>query len=386
MMFCKNDMHGGVCFIRLLLMIGLVLLLYAFLGDVSEMTSTLIVIFVTASCAVTVVTPVVIHWAKKLGALDMPGGRHWHTEPTPRLGGIAIWVGVVVALLLTSIHYMPNLKALMICSTLMLFVGVLDDIYGVSAGVRLFMQVTACIILLLDGIHVTFLPPTWWGIGGEWIITIVWIVGITNAINFLDGIDGLVAGMAAGTSVMYFVLAHLLDSPMMAYLSVVLFGACIAFLGFNMRPARIFLGDGGSSFLGFFLATMSIQGEWAKNEPLVSFFIPILLLSVPIYDMVFTTVSRIASGKVYSLRTWIDYTGKDHLHHRLNQLGLTKTQVTICICFLNLAVGFGAITLLQARTYGGVALILQAVCIYLMIALLETLGLRSQQKIKQKTG
>lgn len=361
---------------RLLLVVGLVLLLFALLADVSEKTGALIVIFAASSCTVAVTTPLIIRYAKKIGALDLPGGRHWHTEPTPRLGGLSIWMGVVVALLLTSIHYMPNLKALMICSTLMLFVGALDDVRGVSAAVRLFVQVAACGILIADGIHVTFLPNTWWGIGGEWLITVVWIVGITNAINFLDGIDGLVAGMAAGTSLMYFILSLLLDAPMMAYCSVALLGASIAFLGFNMQPARIFLGDGGSSFLGFFLATMSIQGHWAKNEPMVSFFIPILLLSVPIYDMVFTTVARIRSGKVYSIKTWIEYTGKDHLHHRLYQLGLTRSQVTVSICFLNLAVGFGAITLLQARTWGGVALVLQAICIYIMIALLETLGQR----------
>ena len=182
-----------------------------------------------------------------------------------------------------------------------------------------------------------------------------------------------------GTSAIYFVLALLLGSNMLAYCSLAIFCASFAFLGYNVKPARIFPGDGGSTFLGFFLATLSVQGSWAKDNPLVSFFIPILILSVPIYDMIFTTVARIVTGRVTSFRSWIEYTGRDHLHHRLEALGLSRGNVVLMICFLNLGVGMGAIAIFEARTYGGIALIAQTVCIYIIIALLEVLGARRMQ-------
>jgi UDP-GlcNAc:undecaprenyl-phosphate GlcNAc-1-phosphate transferase len=375
-MHCDDDQKGGQCLTRFLLLLSLALLIFIWTVPVNGIVWRLAIIFAAAVTVVSVTAPLVILAARRLGAVDIPGGRHWHDVPTPKLGGLPIWLGVMTALLLTSMHYMPNLKALVIGSSLMLFIGLLDDLFDVPAVLRLLVQAGACVILIADGVHVTFLPATWWGVAGEWLITAVWILGITNAVNFLDGIDGLVAGLSFGTCLMYFMLSMLLASPMLAYCSVALIGAALAFLGYNVKPARLFLGDGGSSFLGFFLAALSIQGEWARHDPLVSFFIPVLLLSVPIYDMVFTTVARIASGKVYSFKTWIEYTGRDHLHHRLTALGLTRGQVTWCICFLNLAVGFGAITLFEARTYGGVALILQAICVYMIIALLEILGRR----------
>ena len=363
---------------RILLVASLLALVLAVGGWLDSLWTSLAVIFASSVCGVVLYTPVAIRLAHKLGAIDIPRGRHAHEQPTPRLGGLAIWFGVMLALVLTSIHYMPNLRALLICSTLMLAVGVVDDIVGVSAVVRVVVQLGSCAFLIADGVHVTFLPPTAWGVAGEWVITAVWIVGITNAINFLDGIDGLVSGMVVGTGLMYFLLALLLDSNMLAYCSVALVGASLAFLAFNFKPARIFMGDGGSSFLGFFLATLSVQGGWAKHNPLVSFFIPVLLLSVPIYDMIFTTIARIASGRVHSVREWLEYTGRDHIHHRLGDLGLSKAQVMLTICFLNLTVGLGAVTLFEARTYGGIALIIEAIGIYVDFALLEVLAGRKK--------
>lgn len=365
---------GGQSFGRILLLLVFLLLCSVFFFNLPILIESFIIILASSICTVYMLTPLVIIAAKIVGAIDYPGGRHTHRSPTPRWGGISVYAGVVVALILTSFHYMPNLRALLAGSMLVLLAGLLDDMRGIKAWLKLAIQLAACIILIADGIHVTFLPPAWWGIAGEWIITVIWIIGITNAINFLDGIDGLVPGITAGTSLIYLVLAILLKSNMLAYCSIALFGASIAFLSFNVKPARIFLGDSGSNFLGFFLAALSIYGGWAKNDPLVSFFIPILILSVPIYDMIFTTIARIHSGKVRSFTSWLEFTGTDHIHHRLESLGLTKGWVTITICFLNMAIGFGAITLFEARTYGGVTLIIQAVCVYIVLAALEILG------------
>jgi len=306
--------------------------------------------------------------------MDYPAERKVHTVPTPRWGGIAVYAGFVISLLVVCNNYMPDLKALLLSSTIVLVIGLLDDLVGIRAPVKLFGQFVACVILIINDVQVTFLPNTWWGIEGEWIITVVWILGITNAINFLDGMDGLVPGLVAGTSIIYFTLSFLVDSPMLAYVSAALLGVSLCFLSYNMKPALIFLGDGGSNFLGFFLGAMSIHGTWARHDPLVSFFIPILILSVPIYDMIYTTVARVATGKVKSVRDWLEFTGRDHIHHRLESLGLSRSKVVATIWVLNMAVGLGAITLFEARTYGGIALIAQATGVYTIIALLEVLG------------
>lgn len=293
---------------------------------------------------------------------------------------MAVSTGVALALVITSIHYMPNLRALLLGSYLILVVGLLDDIKRINVFIKLCVQLAACVILIADGICISFPPLAWWG-GPQlqWLVMVLWIVGITNAMNFLDGMDGLLSGLVMGMSLIYFVLAWLLGSNMLAYCSLALFGAAFAFLAYNIKPARIFLGDGGSTFFGFFLAALSVQGGWAEKDPLVSFFIPIFVLSVPIYDMVFTTVARIATRRVTNFRSWLEYTGRDHLHHRLEALGLSRGQVVMAICFLNLGVGLGAITLFEARTYGGIALLFQIICIYLIIALLEVLAMRKQR-------
>lgn len=355
--------------IACLLLLGVVLLF-----EIPPLVEALTVILVASVTGVIITTPLTILAARLTGALDRPSARRIHSTPTPRLGGLPISFGVMLALVLVSMNFMPNLRSLLIGSFLVMLVGVLDDIRPVPAGVKLVFQLIACAFLISDGVHILFLPPTWWGMAGRWIITAVWIIGITNAVNFLDGMDGLVSGLVVGTGLIYFFLSSLLGSNMLAYCSVALADAAFGFLGFNVKPARIFLGDGGSTFFGFFLAALSVQGSWARNNPLVSFFIPIMVLSVPIYDMIFTTVARILSGRVRSFRGWLEYTGKDHLHHRLEALGLSRGYVVTVICFLNLAVGFGAIALFEAQTYGAIALLIQVACIYVIFAVLEIMG------------
>ena len=382
--FNNSAMRGGRLLTRWQLIVSLLLMLCVVFLPVPALLQTLAYIAVAAMITVVLLLPLVIRVARRLGVVDMPGGRRIHALPTPRWGGIGVAVGVFAALLVASPNFMPNLRALLLSSTLVLLIGLADDMRPMPAWFKLLAQMVACSFLIMDGVHVLFVPATWWGIPLRWLITMVWVVGITNAVNFLDGMDGLVTGLVIGTSVIYLGLAMLLGSPMLAYCATAIFGAAFGFLGYNMRPARVFLGDGGSTFLGFFLAALSVQGSWAKNNPMVSFFIPVLVLSVPIYDMVFTTVARIASGKVRSFREWVEYTGRDHFHHRLEWLGLTRGQVVLAIWFLNFAVGLGAITLFESATYGGIALLAQAACIYLVIALLEVLGARRLDRIRNK--
>lgn len=370
----KPPLRGGRLIVRMQLLACLCIVSAVYVLDLGHVAESILVISTTAMLSVILATPVAIKAAFLIGAIDHPDARRIHDTPTPRIGGTAVGFGMLIALLIMSYRYMPNIQALLIGSFIMMLVGVLDDIRHVKASIKLLAQLAACAFVIASGIHISFLPPTWWGTIGRWLITAVWIIGITNAVNFLDGMDGLVTGLAASTGLIYLLLSLMLGSNMLSFTSAALIGATLGFLGYNLKPARIFLGDGGSTFLGFFIAVLSVQGSWAKDNPLVSFCIPLLVLSVPIYDMVFTTFARIISGKVYSFKTWIEYTGKDHLHHRLEALGLTRGYVTTLICFLNLAVGLGAIALLRATTHVGVALVVQAICIYIVIAILEVMG------------
>ncbi len=368
--------RGGLRLTRIQLVFCGLLLAAVLILDLPPLFEAQAIILAASMFAVIVSVPLVMRLAFFLNAVDRPDARRIHREPTPRLGGPAVGFGVLFALFLASMRYMPNLRALFLGSFLMMAVGVADDIRPVKAWIKLLFQLAACAIVIADGIHITFLPPVGWGVPGRWLITAFWIVGITNAVNFLDGMDGLLASLVMGTGLIYLLLSLALGSNMLGYCSVALFGAAFGFLGYNIKPARIFLGDGGSTFLGFFLAVLSVQGSWARNNPLVSFFIPILVLSVPIFDMVFTTCARIASGRVRSFREWIEYAGKDHLHHRLEALGLTRGQVVLTIAFLNVAVGLGAVVLIDAGTLGGIVLLVQAACVYAVIALLDILGRR----------
>ncbi|HAS83307.1 MAG TPA: hypothetical protein DCS43_11705 [Verrucomicrobia bacterium] len=371
-------LRGGKRLVRLQLIACLATVSAAHFMDLGPEAESIMLILVASMLSVILTTPIVIKVAFLLGAVDHPDARRIHSTPTPRIGGVAVGFGVLIALVLTSYRFMPNIQAMLIGSFVMLLVGVMDDIRQMRASLKLSMQLIACALVIASGIHISFLPPTGWGTIGRWLITAIWIIGITNAINFLDGMDGLVSGLVASTGLVYLILSLFLGSNILSYTSAALIGATLGFLGYNLKPARVFLGDGGSTFLGFFVAVLSVQGSWAEDNPLVSFCIPLLVLSVPIYDMIFTTVARILRGDVYSFKTWIEYTGKDHLHHRMEALGLTRGYVVTLICFLNLAVGIGAVALLKAPTHIGIALVVQAICIYAIIAILEIMGRKKQ--------
>jgi UDP-GlcNAc:undecaprenyl-phosphate GlcNAc-1-phosphate transferase len=371
----NNFSIKGKKLLRVELALCFVLLVLAKIGILDEI-AVKYSIALSSSFAFTVLfMPFTMWLAHKVGVIDIPGARRIHSAPTPRWGGIALGIGAGVALVITSWGYMPHIKALLISSYLMLLCGAIDDFHHIPALIKLLIQVLAAVILIADGVVITFLPPdVWWGLAGRWLITIVWLVGITNAINFLDGMDGLLAGLVMGCCLIFFVIALMLGNTMLAICVAAIFGATVGFLPFNITPAKSFLGDGGSTFLGFMLAALSVHGSWAKNNPLVSFFVPVLILSVPIYDMIFTTIARIVSGKVRSFNEWVAYTGKDHIHHRLEALGLSRAQVVFFITILNLSIGLGAITIFEARTYGGITLVIQTIYVYMIIALLEVLG------------
>lgn len=324
-------------------------------------------------------TKIVRRVAKGLKVLDHPEERKIHQKPTPLLGGLAIYISYVITIFL-NFSFSIELKGVIIGGTLILLIGLLDDIKGASAKWKLIGQLVAACILILFGVQLSFLPNTWWGYGGEVILTIIWVLGITNAVNFFDGMDGLATGLTAVCSLSFFIVAQITNQPYLGYLTIALAGSSLGFLRFNFKPASIFLGDAGSTFLGFTLAGIAVMGGWAERNPRVALSFPILVLSIFIFDMIYITVARIRDGKVRNFKEWIEYTGKDHLHHRLVTLGFNETQTVLLIYLIAACLGIGGIILHaneNLRIYLG---FIQALFIFTIIVILMLAGRRITEK------
>jgi UDP-GlcNAc:undecaprenyl-phosphate GlcNAc-1-phosphate transferase len=232
-----------------------------------------------------------------------------------------------------------------------------------------------------------FLPDVWWGKLFEVLITFMWMLGITNSMNFFDGLDGLATGLTIICSSFLGILAFKTMQPYLMLLSVALAGSCLGFLPYNFgyrKPAVIFLGDAGSTFMGFMLAGMVLMGGWGGEDPIKAYAMPILIMDIFIFDMVYTTASRIASKRIISFNQWLEFTGKDHLHHRLIGLGLSVKQTVFFIYFLTASLGLSALVLKNGSILDALLILLQAVTIYLIIVILMLRGrLRSRRKEDQ---
>ncbi len=317
--------------------------------------------------------------ATKLKILDHPEERKIHEMPVPLLGGLAIYISYVVTIFL-NFSFSQGLKGVILGGTVILMVGLIDDVKELPATWKLIAQILAAGILMLYGVRLSFLPNNWWGIGGEILLTLLWVVGITNAVNFFDGMDGLATGSIAICSLSFFIVGTLTAQPYLAYLTIALAGSCLAFLIFNFKPASIFLGDAGSTFLGFTVAGIAVMGGWAQDNPKVALSLPLLILSVFIFDILYISISRIYRGRVKSLREWIEYTGKDHLHHRLVALGLSEPQAVLFIYLIAACLGIAGIVM---RASGDIVIfleILQGILIFAIIVILMRTGRKSTKE------
>ena len=203
------------------------------------------------------------------------------------------------------------------------------------------------------------------------------MAAVSGYLNFLDGMDGLAAGLAALIALFMGLVAFETNQPAIGWASAAIGGACLGFLPFNFRPGRratIFLGDGGSNFLGFMLASIALLGYWGDADPLVAISNPLLIFAVLIYDMTYITAARIASGRVHSFFEWIDYVGQDHLHHRINAILGSRTKTVMFILLLGACLGLAALALREADTRGALLLLIQAVLILLLVTILERRG------------
>ncbi len=322
--------------------------------------------------------------------LDRPNQRKLHHNATPLLGGAAVFSGFLTALLINGIFSL-ELGAILTASFFLFVIGLWDDYTEISAGIKLLAQVLSTTLVIACGIVLRVIPNELGAFAsfGNALLTVVWIIGITNAMNFFDGMDGLAAGLGALIAFFLGIVAFQTDQPFIGWVAVAMMGSCIGFLPYNFRikgRATIFLGDAGSTVIGFILACVAVYGDWAQGNPVVALVSPLLIFWILIFDMVHITVDRILTGKVLNFRQWIEYVGKDHLHHRLaNVLGSNKKSV-LFIYLLSLCLGLSAVALRNARVVDAVLLIIQASILVILITFLERRGRMQHESLDSKIG
>lgn len=306
-------------------------------------------------------TPLVKKLAVRINAVDEPNCRRINKIAIPTLGGIAIYIGFIFSLLLlVSINKI--LLGIMLGGTLILFVGILDDLYELSPGLKLLGQLAAATVLIIFGIKIEFITNPlggmiylgYWGIP----LTLLWTVGITNTVNLVDGLDGLAAGITAIASMTLFFVGLQEGQVIPAIMALVLAGACLGFLRFNFNPAKIFMGDSGAMFLGFIMAAVSVSGA-LKSAATVTLVVPILALGVPIFDTVFAIIRRVSNGKP------IGKADNGHIHHRLLALGFNQRQAVVSVYGISIGLGLMALIINGANFQD--ALVLLAVVIIVLV-------------------
>ena len=314
-------------------------------------------------------TPIVRRLALLFKVVDIPDERKVHSEPTPRWGGLAVYSAFAIVIIY-NFDFSLSLKGISIGAAILVGVGLLDDKFGLSAKIRIFFQLLATGIAIYSGARMTFLPETMWGNIFEITLTILWFVGITNAMNFLDGMDGLCVGLSAINAFFFGAVAVGAKQPFFMFLSAALCGACIGFLPYNFRrkkPARIFLGDTGSTFLGFTLAGIALTGDWVRDN-YVAVIVPLIILAVPIFDMSLTTFMRIKERKVRSVGEWLKYTGKDHFHHRIADMGFGKRRTVKLIYLIAICLGINGFIIKNSGVFEAGLLLAETALLFILVS------------------
>ncbi len=307
--------------------------------------------FLIAIGAALVVTPGVILFAAKTGAMDAPDARKVHKKPIPRIGGIGIYIAfmagmlVVMSMNVLTEEVSHELIGLLFGGSLIVLLGIIDDYKNLPAKVKLVGQIIAATVLVVVfDVRIDFITDPF----GDYLFlefmaipaTIFWIVGLTNTVNLIDGLDGLAAGVSTIACITIFLVALQQDILLVAVLTAALAGAAMGFLYYNFNPARIFMGDSGSMFLGYMLAGISIIGA-VKCAATIALIVPILALGLPILDTAFAIVRRYRGGVP------IFKPDKGHLHHRLLDLGFTQRQAVLLMYVISALLGLSAVALTE---------------------------------------
>jgi UDP-GlcNAc:undecaprenyl-phosphate/decaprenyl-phosphate GlcNAc-1-phosphate transferase len=327
------------------------------------------VAFAAAFLTSILITPLVIKLAHKIGAVDKPNARKVHAKIMPRLGGLAIFIGVIVGYFTGGLHN-EKITGITVGALIIVLVGVLDDKYELSAKYKLVGQLLAAAAVVGSGLTIDHLTVPFIGhydLGwASYPVTVFWIVAITNAINLIDGLDGLSAGISSIVIATIAVLAAVAGKPMILMISLILLGSTLGFLFHNFHPAKIFMGDTGALFLGYSISILSLLGMY-KSVTLFSFVVPIIILGVPIFDTTYAIIRRIVNKKPISAPD------KSHLHHRLLALGLSHKSTVLVIYGLGILFSLSAILFSNTTLWGSVFIIFGLLFIAELVA--EAVGL-----------
>jgi UDP-GlcNAc:undecaprenyl-phosphate/decaprenyl-phosphate GlcNAc-1-phosphate transferase len=315
------------------------------------------------------ITPLIKKLALKIGAIDKPNQRKVHQSLMPRLGGIAIFISFIVGVLMLHPEN-PSSLAILIGSMIIIITGVFDDMFELSAKIKLIGQLAAALtIVFLGDLQVVFINLPFGGhleFGYLSIpFTILWIVGITNAINLIDGLDGLAAGVSSIALFTISGMALIQGNLYVVAMGAIVLVSTLGFLFYNFHPASIFMGDTGAMFLGFIISVLSLLGY--KNVTFISFIIPVIILGVPISDTIFAILRRIINNQPLSAPD------KSHLHHCMLRLGYSHRQTVLLIYAM--AAFFGLVAVIYSQAKIGGAIFLIGVLILLMELIAEKIGL-----------
>ncbi|CCQ94703.1 putative undecaprenyl-phosphate N-acetylglucosaminyl 1-phosphate transferase [[Clostridium] ultunense Esp] len=338
----------------------------------------IIVPFIISVAISLFMTPVARKLAIKLGAVDIPKDeRRVHNKPMPLMGGLAIYIAILVS----SLVFLPidkTLVSIIIGGSIICISGIIDDIKGLSPKAKLVFQVIASIVLIIGDVKIDAITSPFGKPGAVLLlngfsipITIFWVVGITNTLNLIDGLDGLAAGVTMIASLSFLFVANKFNYVPVMIMSAIVAGSCIGFLPYNFNPAKIFMGDTGALFLGFIMAALSIEGVM-KSVATIAVVVPIIILGVPIFDTTFAIFRRLLNGKS------IAEADKGHLHHRLLKMGYSQKK-TVLILYSISAI-FGLCAILIAKINSKRAVFIAIVIFVLTILLASKMGLISGKK------
>ncbi len=303
-------------------------------------------VFALALVISLVLTPVVRKLALRTGFVDVPVARSMHSEPKPYLGGVAMFAAFLVAVIFGGGLKDPKVVGILTGGALILLLGIVDDKVRLSAKVKFIGQIAAAALLVYAfDVKIDYIYSP---LGDRWVqfgafagpLTILWIVALVNVVNLIDGLDGLAAGISSIASLTLLLISLQQNLTMAITLTAALAGAAIGFLRYNFNPAKIFMGDAGSMFLGYTLAAVSIHGV-LKSALTVGVVVPVLVLALPIFDTAFAIVRRVSNGRS------IGEADKDHLHHRLLRLGLSHRNTVLVMWAISAWLGLSAVAVTE---------------------------------------
>ncbi|HIV21764.1 MAG TPA: undecaprenyl/decaprenyl-phosphate alpha-N-acetylglucosaminyl 1-phosphate transferase [Candidatus Scatomorpha stercorigallinarum] len=316
-------------------------------------------------------TPIVKSFAQKVGAIDVPrDARRVHDHPIPRMGGLAIFLGFLISVLL-FVDVTQQIRGILLGAVLIVACGAIDDVISLRAWIKLLIQIAAAVIAVAHGVVIeVFRNPNIFSENEALIlgalavpVTILWIVGITNSVNLIDGLDGLAVGVSTIASTTMFIVALLVSESNVAVILAALMGACLGFMPYNLNPAKIFMGDTGALLLGYVLSTVSVVGMF-KFYAVVTFVVPILALALPLFDTLCAIIRRLLRGQSPM------HPDRGHLHHRLIDMGLSQKQAVAILYSISAILGLCAVVLATSgtvRIYLLVVAVLAAVAVGIFI-------------------